>query len=70
MNKNNAARGARTEELQSAGEVFRVPIWLGVASVVGLVSALFGDGIWDGLSWVTIFAPIGAVWWAWRGRGG
>jgi hypothetical protein len=63
-------RGVRTEKLQSAGEVFRVPIWLGVASVVGLVSALLADGIWDGVSWLAIFAPIGAVWWAWRRRGG
>ncbi len=70
MSKNVDARGARTENLQSAGEVFCVPIWLGVASVVGLVSALLGDGVWDGVSWLAIFAPIGAVWWAWRRRGG
>ncbi|CAB3624670.1 hypothetical protein LMG26685_00117 [Achromobacter mucicolens] len=70
MSKNVDARGARTENLQSAGEVFRVPIWLGVASVVGLVSALLGDGVWDGGSWLAIFAPVGAVWWAWRRRGG
>jgi len=70
MSKNVDARGARTENLQSAGEVFRVTIWLGVASVVGLVSALLGDGVWDGVSWLAIFAPVGAVWWAWRRRGG
>ncbi|CAB3839383.1 MULTISPECIES: hypothetical protein [Achromobacter] len=70
MSKNVDARAARTENLQTAGEVFRVPIWLGVASVVGLVSALLGDGVWDGVSWLAIFAPIGAVWWAWRRRGG
>ena len=70
MSKNADVRGARTENLQSAGEVFRVPIWLGVASVVGLVSALLGDGVWDGVSWLAIFAPVGAVWWAWRRRGG
>lgn len=70
MSKNVDARGARTENLQSAGEVFRVPLWLGAAFVVGLVSALLGDGVWDGVSWLAIFAPIGAVWWAWRRRGG
>lgn len=70
MSKNVDVRSARTENLQSAAEVFRVPIWLGVASVVGLVSALLGDGVWDGVSWLAIFAPIGAVWWAWRCRGG
>jgi len=70
MNKTSEAHGARTENLQSAGVVFRVPLWLGAASVVGLVSALLGDGVWDGVSWLAIFAPIGAVWWAWRRRGG
>ncbi|OZI55209.1 hypothetical protein [Bordetella genomosp. 5] len=70
MSKNVDVRSARTENLQSAGDVFRLPFWLGVASVVGLVSALLGDGVWDGVSWLAIFAPIGAVCWAWRCRGG
>lgn len=69
MNRHDS-RAVRTDHLQSAREVFRVPIWLGAASLVGLVSALLGDGLWDGVSWVAIFAPIGAVWWAWRRRGG
>ncbi|HYG42447.1 MAG TPA: hypothetical protein VEA17_05955 [Bordetella sp.] len=64
------SRHVRTDHLQSPGEVFRVPIWLGVASTVGLVSALLGDGVWDGLSWVAILAPVAAVVWAWRGREG
>ncbi|SIT14666.1 hypothetical protein [Achromobacter sp. MFA1 R4] len=70
MNKTYESRGVRTERLQSAGEVFRVPIWLGIASVVGLVSALLGDGVWDGVSWGAILMPVVAVWWAWRRRGG
>lgn len=67
MNKHEA-RHVRTDHLQSAGEVFRIPVWLGVASGVGLVSALLGDGVWDALSWLTILAPVAAVAWAWRGR--
>ncbi|PJI51654.1 hypothetical protein CTI14_55940, partial [Methylobacterium radiotolerans] len=64
-------RGARTENLQSAGEVFRVPIWLGRGLGGGAgVGAAWAMGCGTGVSWLAIFAPIGAVWWAWRRRGG
>lgn len=33
MSKNVDPHGARTENLQSTGKVFRVPIWLGLASM-------------------------------------
>ncbi|MBO1111358.1 hypothetical protein [Bordetella petrii] len=62
------SRRVRTDHLQSAREVFRAPVWLGVATAIGLVSALLGDGIWDTLSWLTILAPIAAVFLAWRKR--
>ncbi|WP_038216699.1 hypothetical protein [Xenophilus azovorans] len=61
-------RSPRTAHPQSAGEVFRVPVLLGLATVVGLVSALLGDGPWDALSWLAILAPIAAVALAWRRR--
>ena len=63
---NRSERPLRTDHQRSAGEVFRVPMILGVATAIGLVSALLGDGIWDVLSWLTILAPIAAVAWAWR----
>ncbi|MCD0502201.1 hypothetical protein [Bordetella petrii] len=62
------SRLVRTDHPQSPGEVFRVPIWLGAASIIGLISALLGDDIWDVLSWITILAPVAAVAWAWRRR--
>ncbi len=31
---------------------------VGVLSTLGLVSALVGDGFWDGVSWVTLLVPI------------
>jgi len=64
------SRLVRTDHLQSAREVFRIPVWLGVATAIGLVSALLGDGVWDTLSWLTILAPIAAVFLAWRRRAG
>lgn len=63
---NRSERPLRTDHPQSADEVFRIPMLLGIATAVGLVSALLGDGIWDALSWLTILAPILAVVWAWR----
>lgn len=43
------------------------PLVLGVASAVGLVSALVGDGAWDALSWVGLGLPIAAcLWYGWR----
>jgi len=69
MNKTYESRGVQTERLLSAREVFRVPIWLGIGSVFGLVSALVGDGVRDGVSWAAILMPVAAVWWAWRQGG-
>jgi hypothetical protein len=43
---------------QTNGQIFAAPIVLGVLSVIGLVSALVGDGFWDGVSWVTLAIPI------------
>ncbi len=34
------------------------PVAMAVAMVAGLTSALLGDGIWDGLSWVCLGAPL------------
>ena len=36
---------------------FRIPILLAVLSAAGLTSALLGDGIWDGLSWLALGVP-------------
>jgi hypothetical protein len=46
------------------GQFRRVWLWpsvLGVAGLVGLVSALVGDGIWDLVSWLTLGAPLAIV---------
>lgn len=43
---------------QTNVQIFAVPLVLGVLSVVGLISALVGDGLWDGVSWLTLTTPI------------
>jgi len=32
---------------RTLGQIFAVPLLIGVMSIVGLVAALVGDGIWD-----------------------
>ncbi len=64
-----ASRHGRTDHPQSAWRVFRIPLLLGVLTIVGLLSALVGDDGWDLLSWLTLLAPIAVAAWGWRRRG-
>jgi hypothetical protein len=43
---------------RTLGQIFAIPALIGVMSIVGLVAALVGDGVWDGLSWLMLLAPI------------
>lgn len=47
-------------------KLWGMPILLGVMSLVGLVSALLEDGLWDGLSWLTLGIPVALMLWYWR----
>ncbi|RDZ27898.1 hypothetical protein [Lysobacter silvisoli] len=47
---------------------FVAPAWIALASLVGLVSALVGDGVFDVLSWLVFAALIGLTAWAWLRR--
>ncbi|MBX3622776.1 MAG: hypothetical protein KF891_22645 [Rhizobacter sp.] len=50
-------------------QVFAVPALLALTSVVGLVSALVGDGPWDALSWAGLGSAAAAGLWCalpWR----
>jgi uncharacterized membrane protein len=50
------------------GAIFAVPLLLALLSIVGLVSALTGDGWRDALSWAGLAAPVIAVGWAMQAR--
>jgi hypothetical protein len=39
---------------------------LAAITVCGLLSALFGDGIWDELSWVALAVPLAVIVWKLR----
>jgi hypothetical protein len=43
---------------QTLSRIFGWPLVIGVLSTVGLIAALVGDGIWDGVSWLALLLPI------------
>ena len=43
---------------------FGVPVVIALASIIGLLSALIGDGAFDVVSWIALGAVIGVVIWA------
>ncbi|WP_337189095.1 hypothetical protein [Phenylobacterium sp.] len=53
---------------RSLWAIFAAPIAIGVASVVGLVVALTGDGLRDVASWLALAVPVAATAWALRAR--
>ena len=42
-------------------QIFAAPLVVAAISSLGLVSALVGDGWWDGLSWGALAVPV-ALW--------
>jgi hypothetical protein len=38
-----------------------MPLLLALCTIIGLISALVGDGIWDVLSWFLLSAPLVAA---------
>ena len=48
--------------------VFAAPLLIGIASVVGLVSALLGDGLLDSISWAALTVPVVVIVWAVKRR--
>ena len=53
----------RQNMMQPFGPVWTAPIALGVLTVVGLVSALLGDGVWDALSALALGTVVAVGGW-------
>ncbi|MEZ0472390.1 hypothetical protein [Luteimonas salinilitoris] len=49
---------------QDLRRTFAVPGVIALSSIVGLVSALVGDGMFDAVSWLALGTVVGAVLWA------
>ncbi|PZU11835.1 hypothetical protein [Sphingomonas sp.] len=52
---------------QGNWRIFRWPLAIGLASAVGLVAALIGDGPYDIVSWIALGLTIVVMIAAWRG---
>lgn len=64
MTRRSAKSGTKT-----LGEIFFLPTVIGVLSLVGLIAALVGDGLWDAVSWASLGIPvIVTVWMIWGPR--
>lgn len=61
-------RRTPTARSLSLSTIFAWPLAIFLLGLVGLVSALTGDGWRDGLSWLALAAPVAAVIWAMRAR--
>jgi uncharacterized membrane protein YjjP (DUF1212 family) len=48
---------------QNGWRIFRWPLAIGIASVVGLVSALVGDGWYDAASWLLLGSAALLIGW-------
>ena len=53
---------------QTLRQIFALPTAIALLSIIGLVSALTGDGMRDMISWATLAVPVAAIAWAWRHR--
>ena len=54
--------------IHSLSRTFAAPMAIAAVSLVGLVSALAGDGIANVISWLALAVPIVAIAWALRRR--
>jgi hypothetical protein len=50
-------------------QIFLWPTVLGAMTVIGLISALVADGVWDLLSWLMLLVPVLlGIWRGWLVR--
>ena len=48
-------------------QVFKWPLMMAVANVIGIVAALIGNGVYDALSWIVLGGTLVLMILAWRG---
>ncbi|MBI2262659.1 MAG: hypothetical protein HYU62_13465 [Caulobacterales bacterium] len=44
--------------------IFAVPAVVAVLSLIGLVAALIGDGVWNAIGWLGLGASVAVLVWA------
>jgi hypothetical protein len=61
MGRRQAGSMSKNLRPRTLAQIFYLPAILAIITCVGLLSALFGDGVWDALSWVALACPIAAT---------
>ncbi|MFV3073843.1 hypothetical protein [Niveispirillum fermenti] len=56
--------GTGRQGRQSLAAIFLAPTLIAIASTIGLIAALTGDGLRDLVSWITLGIPVLVVAWA------
>lgn len=51
-------------EVHTSRRIYQGPVVLGIATFIGLITALLGDGTWDELSWVILVIPLTVILWS------
>jgi hypothetical protein len=46
---------------RSLSRIFTAPAIIALIVAGGLVSALLGDGVWDGISWAALAIPLAVI---------
>ena len=44
--------------------VFAIPLVVAILSLIGLIGALLGDGVWDWVGWLGLGACVAVTGWA------
>ena len=44
--------------------IFAIPVVVAILSLIGLIGALLGDGVWDGVGWLGLGACVAVMGWA------
>jgi hypothetical protein len=53
---------------QALGRIFAIPIVLNALAATGLAAGLFGDGMFDAMSWLLLALPLLVAAWCFRFR--
>ncbi|WP_077531025.1 hypothetical protein [Vreelandella utahensis] len=53
---------------RSLWTIFAAPTWIALASLIGLASALMGEGVWNLMAWAGVGVPVLAAVFALRYR--
>ena len=61
MEHREAGSMSKSLRPRTLAQIFYLPAILAAITMLGLLSALFGDGAWDALSWVALACPIAAT---------